>query len=270
MSDAMQTYMKTASNPSAAPTQTAGILQRKCACGGAAGLAGECEECSGKRLAVQRRVTGPETSPDTSHFLNETSGAPDQNMNAVPQAFIESRLGHNFSHVHLRSDAKGLDRLALNEGAFAAKQYVPQSDDEKAPPARKPNRVTPQTGVASFGDESILQRATDSENAEPMTGESPCEKSSLRNERELPCPGSNDRSTWLMLPCVWTMFKNTGECGIGVAHMNAAGEFPMIDFLDPGEISEVRPIAGCTSLVVTCMPDCSGRGHVKWGPPCIS
>jgi len=31
------------------------LLQRKCACGGSAGLAGECEECSRKKLGLQRK-----------------------------------------------------------------------------------------------------------------------------------------------------------------------------------------------------------------------
>jgi|GEM_PF-3481886 len=34
-----------------------GILQRKCACGGATGMSGDCEECSKKRLGLQTKLT---------------------------------------------------------------------------------------------------------------------------------------------------------------------------------------------------------------------
>jgi hypothetical protein len=40
------------------------VLQRKCACGGSAGLSGKCEECSTKKLGVQRKlVIGASNDP---------------------------------------------------------------------------------------------------------------------------------------------------------------------------------------------------------------
>jgi hypothetical protein len=56
MSTRSQTQIKAAPKPSFTPVQ-GGLLQRKCACGGAPGLAGECEECSKKkRLGLQTRL----------------------------------------------------------------------------------------------------------------------------------------------------------------------------------------------------------------------
>jgi hypothetical protein len=55
MSAALQTRTKaTPAKPALTPAQ-AGMLQRKCACGGSPGLTGDCEECGAKkRLALQR------------------------------------------------------------------------------------------------------------------------------------------------------------------------------------------------------------------------
>jgi len=43
-------------SPANTPVQH-GLLQRKCACGGAPGPTGECEQCKRKRLALQRKLT---------------------------------------------------------------------------------------------------------------------------------------------------------------------------------------------------------------------
>jgi hypothetical protein len=56
MSTRMQTQVKAAPKPSLTPVQS-GLLQRKCACGGAAGMSGECEECSKKkRFGLQTKL----------------------------------------------------------------------------------------------------------------------------------------------------------------------------------------------------------------------
>ncbi len=50
----LQTKVKTSPKPFGTPPPT-GVLQRKCVCGGAAGLTGECEDCRNKRLTGQTR-----------------------------------------------------------------------------------------------------------------------------------------------------------------------------------------------------------------------
>src|SRR5215212_692873 len=56
MSTRLQTQTKAAPTPSVMPTRS-GLLQRKCACGGAAGMSGECEECSKKkRFGLQTKL----------------------------------------------------------------------------------------------------------------------------------------------------------------------------------------------------------------------
>src|ERR1044072_7247403 len=42
-----------------ATPSSSSLVQRKCACGGSAGMTGDCEECNDKRLSVQRfAITG--------------------------------------------------------------------------------------------------------------------------------------------------------------------------------------------------------------------
>lgn len=50
-----------------APSSSA-LVQRKCACGGSAGMTGDCEECNDKKLSVQRSAIGG--GPSLSSFNN--------------------------------------------------------------------------------------------------------------------------------------------------------------------------------------------------------
>lgn len=59
----------------------AGLLQRKCACGGSAGLKGDCEECAGKRLlGVQTKL---EVGPPGDHFELEADRVADEVMSGA-------------------------------------------------------------------------------------------------------------------------------------------------------------------------------------------
>src|SRR6266536_3495986 len=74
--------------PHASPvTARAGLLQRKCACGGSAGPSGECEECKRIRargLQAKLRVNEPE-----DEFEREADRAAD----AVVSGVVSTRSG---------------------------------------------------------------------------------------------------------------------------------------------------------------------------------
>src|SRR5215212_517979 len=56
MSTRTQTQVKAAPKPTFTPVQ-GGLLQRRCACGGAAGMSEECEECrKKKRFGLQTKL----------------------------------------------------------------------------------------------------------------------------------------------------------------------------------------------------------------------
>jgi hypothetical protein len=72
-------------------------LRRKCDCGGSTGAQGECEACKAKRL--QRRATG--AAPRVV----------DEALDAPTRAFMEERLGREFSEARVaRALGKGLTR----------------------------------------------------------------------------------------------------------------------------------------------------------------
>jgi hypothetical protein len=61
----------------------AGLIQRKCACGGSSGVGGDCEECSKKRLSVQRFPGDRDGSSILPHSLAASSGF-GHHLNRVP------------------------------------------------------------------------------------------------------------------------------------------------------------------------------------------
>src|SRR5439155_26504273 len=101
------------------------LLQRKCACGGTPGPGGECAACRQKRLALQRsaaRQASPSSVPPiVQHVLNSTG----QPLDSTTRAFMEPRLGHDFSHVRVHTDAKAAESArAVNALAYTVGQNV--------------------------------------------------------------------------------------------------------------------------------------------------
>jgi hypothetical protein len=92
-----------------------GWLQRKCACGGAAGLTGACVECDKQRLSAQH--AGPRDVPPIVHEVLHTPGQP---LDASARAFFEARFGHDFSQVRVHTDA----RAAASARAVHASAYT--------------------------------------------------------------------------------------------------------------------------------------------------
>jgi hypothetical protein len=86
----------------ATPTQSVlpvrtGFLQRKCVCGGAAGVSGECEECRKKRLGLQRKAAHSTESEAVLPIVHDVLRSPGPSLDAQTRAFIEPRFGHDFS-----------------------------------------------------------------------------------------------------------------------------------------------------------------------------
>ncbi|HWF08934.1 MAG TPA: DUF4157 domain-containing protein [Bryobacteraceae bacterium] len=86
-------------------------LQRKCACGGNPGPAGECEACRKKRL--QRKGSDPSSvnrhPSEVPPIVHEVLRSPGQPLDAKTRAFMEPRFGHDFGHVRVHTDAKAAE-----------------------------------------------------------------------------------------------------------------------------------------------------------------
>jgi hypothetical protein len=112
----------------------AGLLQRKCACGGSAGPSGECAECRKKRL--QRKTVPGDRTPAVPPIVHEVLRSPGQPLDEGTRSFFEPRLGHDFSRVRIHTDsraaesAQAVGALAYTVGsnvAFNEGRYEPGS-----------------------------------------------------------------------------------------------------------------------------------------------
>lgn len=109
------------------------MLQRKCACGGSADVTGECEECRNDRLAVHRRAASPAPSiaPPIVYEALRSSGEP---LHAKTRAFIEPRLGRDFSRVRVHADAKALESAnAVNAPGYTVGSHITFGSGRYAP-----------------------------------------------------------------------------------------------------------------------------------------
>ena len=165
METRLRTQTKAASAPSFAP-ERGGVLQRKCACGGTPGPAGECEGCRKKKL--QRRLRNqsapysnnhlPSSIPEVPPIVYEIMNSPGEPLDAKARAFMEPRFGHDFGDVRVHTDptaaesAHAVNALAYTVGrevVFGAGQYRPNTEDGKRLLAHELTHVVQQTAVVS-------------------------------------------------------------------------------------------------------------------------
>ncbi len=113
-------------------------LQRKCACGNAAGLSGECEECQGKQLAAQRKSGSASTASALPANVEDVLHSPGKPLDGHTLSTMEARLGHDFSNVRVHVDeranasASSLGATAYTVGddiVFAAGKFDPHSQE---------------------------------------------------------------------------------------------------------------------------------------------
>src|SRR5712692_8199293 len=119
----MRAYAQSSLTVSRLPTSAspAGLLQRKCACGGASGLTGECEGCSKKKLQrkTQNSELGIRNDSPVPLIVHEVLRSPGQPLDASTRAFMEPRFGHDFSSVRVHTDAKAAESArAVNALAY--------------------------------------------------------------------------------------------------------------------------------------------------------
>lgn len=111
-----------------------GVLQRKCAsCGQQTVAGGECSEC-GKKQMLQRKACSGEAVNDVPPIVHQVLRSQGQPLDAATRAFMEPRLGHNFSQVRVHTDtqaaesAEAVNALAYTVGrdmVFGQGQYAP-------------------------------------------------------------------------------------------------------------------------------------------------
>jgi hypothetical protein len=100
MSATLQTRATaTSAKPSFTPLPS-GVIQRKCDCGGSAGVTGECEECQEKQLTLNRYSTdhrAPSGLVASSAELARSMSLPDSG------AIARYGAGHHFARVRVNT-----------------------------------------------------------------------------------------------------------------------------------------------------------------------
>jgi Domain of unknown function (DUF4157) len=124
--------------PSFASTRS-GLLERRCTCGGAPSVDGECAECRAKRLVGSQRAPGSRSrAPETPAVVHKVLSSPGQPLDDPTRAFMEPRFGHDFSRVRVHTDSRAeesarvVNALAYTLGqdvVFGEGQYAPQSNE---------------------------------------------------------------------------------------------------------------------------------------------
>lgn len=138
----METRLRTQQRAIPAPSFTpalGGRVQHKCACGGSAGLSGDCAEGSNQRLNVKRQADrSAEHSFPANPGVDEVLRAPGQPLDAETRALMEPRFGHDFSEVRVHADEKAAQSAReVNSNAytlghdivFAANQFAPRTPE---------------------------------------------------------------------------------------------------------------------------------------------
>jgi hypothetical protein len=138
MKVALQNQTKAPAASYTTPAHT-GLLQRKCACGGSAGLNNDCEDCSNDRLKLQRSTRNSESetqnSPAVPGIVHDVLRSPGEPLDAETRAFMEPRFGHDFSQVRVHTDARAANAAAAVDAraftmnrniVFAAGEYAPR------------------------------------------------------------------------------------------------------------------------------------------------
>ncbi len=158
MSTQLQTQTKMVPTPSSIPAQTS-FLQRQSACGQHTIAGGECEECRQKlEGTLQRSALNAAPVNIVPPIVHEVLSSPGQPLDAGTRAFMEPRLGHDFSQVRVHTDeratksARSVNALAYTVGkdvVFGAGQYAPETSEGRRLMVHELTHVVQQTILPS-------------------------------------------------------------------------------------------------------------------------
>src|SRR5262249_25664060 len=124
-----------------------------------------CAACKAKRLALQRRTTGPAAGQAAPPIVHEVLRAPGQPLDAPTRAFMEPRFGHDFSAVRVHADARAAEStlavgaLAYPVGrdvVFGAGHYQPRSSEGQRLLAHELTHVLQQQHTAEHSMQASL------------------------------------------------------------------------------------------------------------------
>jgi hypothetical protein len=108
------------------------LLLRKCACGGSAGMNADCPECSGKRLSLQRKVSGPGDPLEL-----EADRLAEQVMRSLGST-SRAVARPSRAPVVAKSDSSDLGNVAIFREACEPERPKPAASDQNTPAQHSP------------------------------------------------------------------------------------------------------------------------------------
>src|SRR5215471_1677094 len=136
MTARLQTQVKD-SPPSSVTPVLNGLRRRRCACGGAPDLSGECDTCRSKRLSMARHASTEQARlSEVPSVVHDVLRSPGQPLDSKTLSFMKPRFGFDFSQVRVHADEKAaesarrLNALAYTVGRdvmFGTRQYAPET-----------------------------------------------------------------------------------------------------------------------------------------------
>lgn len=111
------------------------VLQRKCSCGGSAGVSGECTDCrEEKESALHRKAAGEIASAIAPPIVHQVLGSPGAPLDAQTRAFMEPRFGQDLGAVRVHTDAMAAESAAaVNAHAFTVGRDIVFASGRHAP-----------------------------------------------------------------------------------------------------------------------------------------
>ncbi len=100
-------------------------MQRKCGCGQHTVGGNDCSSCAKKKGSLQRSSLGPETASQAPPIVHDVLNSPGQPLDRSTRAFMEPRLGHDFSGVRVHTDRHADESArAVNAAAYTVGQDI--------------------------------------------------------------------------------------------------------------------------------------------------
>lgn len=105
--------------------------QRTCACGGT------CDDCQRKAEVLQRASAGSDADPAAGtapSIVHEVLRSPGEPLDGATRSFMEARLGADFRHVRVHTDAQASESArAINARAYTVAKNLVFASGEYAP-----------------------------------------------------------------------------------------------------------------------------------------
>jgi uncharacterized protein DUF4157 len=148
------------------PQSSGALLQRKCTCGQHTG-GGECEECHKKKQSLQRKERDGVEPVDVPQSVYEVLRSPGKPLDLSIRTFMESRFGHDFSHVRIHDhemamkSARELNARAYTVGkslVFGAGEFAPRTEAGRGLLAHELTHVVQQESAANLSSQLALGR----------------------------------------------------------------------------------------------------------------